>query len=102
MSSNPVKPVYSCQVTDYMERNLGNLLENDSLDDNFFLDVSPDGKYLATGGYNKSGHVIDTSATTNTVVNTVFGADRDSTAGKLRIYSKAKRLVNANSAAGIE
>ena len=72
------RPVYSAQVTDYMERNLGNLLENDSLDDHFFLDVSPDGKYMATDGYNKSGHVLDCNATTNTVVNTVFGSDRDS------------------------
>ena len=27
------KPIYSSQVTDYVERNLGTLLENDSLED---------------------------------------------------------------------
>lgn len=85
-----------------MERSLGTLLENDSLDDQFFLDISPDGKHMATGGYNRSGHVLDINATTNTVVNTVFGAERDSQAGKLRVYGKAKRLVNANPSVGIE
>ena len=79
-----------------MERNLGTLLENDSLDDQFFLDMSPDGKHMATGGYNKSGHVLDANATTNTVISTQFGAERDSPAGKLRVYGKAKRLLNAN------
>ena len=77
-SPSYTKPIYSAQVTDYMERNLNNLLENDSLDDQFFLDISPDGKHMATGGYNKSGHVLDISATSNTVVNTQFGAERDS------------------------
>ena len=96
------KPVYSAQVTDYMERNLGVLLDNDSLEDQFFLDVSPDGKYMATGAYNKSGHVLDINATTNTVINTVFGSDRNSQAGKLKVYGKAKRLVNSNTAGGLE
>lgn len=96
------KPVYSAQVTDYMERNLPTLLDNDSLEDQFFLDVSPDGKYLATGAYNKCGHVIDLNATTNTVVNTIFGAERDSPAGKLKTYGKAKRLNTATAVSGIE
>lgn len=40
---NPVLPIYSAQVTDYLERNLANQLEQDALDDQFFLSVSPDG-----------------------------------------------------------
>ena len=95
-SNNITKPIYSAQVTDYMERNLGTLLENDSLDDQFFIDLSPDGKHIATGGYNRSGHVLDINTTTNTVIKTVFGADRDSKAGKLRVYGKAKRLVHVS------
>ena len=32
-SANYTKPVYSAQVTDYLERNLANLMESDQLDD---------------------------------------------------------------------
>lgn len=88
------KPLYSAQVTDYLERNLASLMDQDCLDDQFFMDVTPDGKHIATGGYNKSAHVIDINATTNTVVPCNFGASRDSTAGKLKVYNKnTKRLV---------
>lgn len=89
------KPIYSAQVTDYMECNLTTLMDQDSLEDEFFIDVTPDGKHLATGGYNKSGHVIDINATSNTVVPCIFGAPRDQAAGKLKVYSKAKRLVTS-------
>jgi len=64
-AGNAVKPIYSAQVTDYMEKNLANLMDSDSLDDQFFVDVSPDGKHMATGAYNKSGHVMDINATSN-------------------------------------
>lgn len=94
--------MFSAPVTDYMERNLSTLLDNDNLDDQFFLDVTPDGKYMATGAYNRCGHIIDANAMTNTVVNTIFGAERDSTAGKLKTYNaKNKRLMNSSST-GIE
>jgi len=86
-----------------MERNLSTLLDNDSLDDQFFLDLTPDGKYLATGAYNRCGHIIDANAMTNTVVNTIFGAERDSPAGKLKTYSaKNKRLMVPSTSTGIE
>ena len=62
------KPLYSAQCTDYMERNLTQLLENENLEDQFFLDVTPDGKHIATGGYNRSGHVIDINATSNSSI----------------------------------
>jgi hypothetical protein len=48
---------------------------------------------MATGGYNKSGHVIDINSTSNTVIPCNFGLNRDSAAGKLKVYNKAKRLV---------
>lgn len=89
------KSVYSAQVTDYMERNLTTLMDQDMLDDQFFVDITPDGKHMATGGYNKSGHVIDINSTSNTVIPCNFGANRDSQAGKLKVYSKAKRLVQS-------
>lgn len=96
------KPIYSAQVTDYMERNLSNLLDNDSIDDQFFLDLSPDSKYLATGAYSRCAHVIDANAMTNTVVNTMFGAERDSPAGRLKTYGKSKRLMSSNATGGAE
>jgi len=71
------KPIYSTPVTDYMERNLPQLLEHENLEDQFFLDISPDGKHFATGGYNRSGHVIDINSTTNTAISCLFRADRD-------------------------
>lgn len=61
-------PLYSAQVTDYLSSNLSNLLSNDSLDDQFFLDVSPDGKQIATGAYNRSGHVMDLNCTANSAI----------------------------------
>lgn len=92
-SSQATKCIYSAQVTDYLERNLPTLMDQDCLDDQFFLDVTPDGKHMATGGYNRSAHVIDINATSNTVVPCNFGAPRDQAAGKLKVYNKAKRLV---------
>ena len=59
--------------------------------------MTPDGKHIATGGYNKSAHVIDINATSNTVVPCNFGAPRDQTAGKLKVYNKTKRLVSQSS-----
>ena len=67
------KPLYSAQVTDYTERNLVRLYENENINDSFFADVSPDGRHIATGAYNKSGHVMDINATTNTSIMCVFG-----------------------------
>ena len=88
------KPIYSAQVTDYMERNLPYLHENENLDDQFFLDVSPDGKYFATGAYNRSGHVMDFNSTTNTTIQCNFGAERDQPAGKLKVYGKNKKFTS--------
>ena len=96
------KPLYSAQVTDYMERHLPQLLENENLEDQFFLDVSPDGRYISTGGYNRSGHVMDINATTNTAISCVFRAERDSVAGKLKVYGKNKKLLTPNPEAKIE
>ena len=52
--------------------------------------MSPDGKHMVTGGYNKSAHVIDTSATSNTVVQCKFNEKLGSNAGKLKVNNKQK------------
>lgn len=46
-------------MTDYLEKNLVNLYEEDSIYDKFFMDLSPDNNYVITGAYNKSAHIID-------------------------------------------
>ena len=89
------KPIYSAQVTDYMERNLSKLYEQDSLDDEFFLSLNPDCNYVVTGAYNKSAHVIDTAATSNSVVRCKYDGVYGSQAGKLKVYNKEKKLVVA-------
>lgn len=86
------RPVYSAQVTEYMEKNLTKLYEQDSLDDEFFLSLSPDSKHIVTGAYNKSAHVIDTNATTNQIVRCKFDASSGSNATRLKAYNKEKRL----------
>jgi uncharacterized protein YuzE len=63
-------------VTEYAEKNLVNLMDSESLDDRFFLEVSPDGKHMATGAYNKSAHVIDINATTNSSIVCKFDQSR--------------------------
>jgi hypothetical protein len=61
-----------------MERNLSKLYEQDSLDDEFFLSLSPDCNHIVTGAYNKSAHVIDTAATSNSAVRCKYDAPNGS------------------------
>jgi len=49
-----------------------------------------------TGAYNKSAHVIDTAATSNSVVRCKYDATYNSQAGKLKVYNKEKKLVVAS------
>jgi len=55
-----------------MESNVNTLAGHGNLTDDFFLEVTPDGKHIATGGYMKSGHVIDINGTSNSTVTCVF------------------------------
>jgi hypothetical protein len=59
------------------------------------LDVSPDGKHIATGAYNRSGHVLDLNATSNTAIVTKFDQAYGTPVGALQIYSKNKRLISS-------
>ena len=55
-------PISSFGVCDYMEKNLLALYEEDFIYDKFYMDVSPCSNYIVTGGYNRSGHILDLSA----------------------------------------
>ncbi len=65
LRKNPGGMVQQYHVADYLEKNLCNLYEDDSIYDKFFLDISPDSKYMVTGAYNKSGHILDIAGTYN-------------------------------------
>jgi serine/threonine-protein phosphatase 2A regulatory subunit B len=80
-------------VCDYLEKNLVNLYEEDSIYDKFFLDVSPCNNYLLTGAYNKSAHIVDISGTNNSTIETKFEMVRGKVAGKNRKYGANKRLA---------
>lgn len=82
----------TCHTCDYLEKSLCNLYEEESIYDKFFLDVSPCSNYMLTGGYNKSGHIIDTNMTTNVTIQTNFDAKRGKIAGKARKYNANKKL----------
>ena len=92
LNSENNRPIYSAVVADYMDSSLTELYQNQNVQDKFFLDVTPDGKHLATGCYNRSGHVIDLNATTNTSIYCKFKSERDAIAGKLMVYGRNKRL----------
>ena len=69
---NPGTHLSNIAVCDYLEKNLCNLYEEDSIYDKFFLDVSPCNNYVMTGAYNKNGHIIDINAGSNVTVHANF------------------------------
>jgi serine/threonine-protein phosphatase 2A regulatory subunit B len=59
------RTLHSATTTESMERNLSKLHTSNALDDEFFMSVSSDGKHVATGGYDRTGNVLDVGATWN-------------------------------------
>lgn len=86
------KASISINICDYLEKNLVNLYEDDSIYDRFFMDVSPCGGYILTGAYNKNAHVIDIYGNNNVTVTTSFDQKRGKTVGKARKYTSSKKL----------
>lgn len=80
-------------MCDYLEKNLLSLYEEDCIYDKFFLDISPDNGYIVTGAYNKSGHVLDISGTTNTAIPTNFDMKRGKNIGVTKKYTNNKKLL---------
>lgn len=97
--ANTTAPIFKAQVTDYLEHNLVKMVDDGMIEDSFSLDVSPDGKYIATGAYNKSGHVMDLNATSNQSVVCKFDQSPGTPVGALKVYNKKKRLIQAGPSA---
>lgn len=95
---NNSKYVKSIQITDYVEKKLCDLYENESVFDKFEVNASPCGNYLITGAYNSNAHVIDIEATNNSTVEAVFGNKRGKNSAKVRQYT-GKKLAALDSGA---
>lgn len=92
-SSTSKSSCYSqAQTCDFLEKNLVNLYEEDSIYDKFFLDVSPCNNYILTGGYNKSAHVIDLGLSHNSTLEARFEMKRGKAGAKFRRYTQSKKL----------
>jgi hypothetical protein len=81
--------MHSC---DYLEKNLLSLYEEEHIYDKFFLDISPCNNFIVTGGYNKSGHVMDINGTYNVTLTANFDMKRGKTAGATKKYTTNKKL----------
>jgi hypothetical protein len=87
------KPIYSAQVAENMDRSLAQFEQEEALDDEFFSALSPDGKHIVTGGYNKTAHIVDTNATMNTSLECNFVSESGLQAGQTKLYNKNKRIL---------
>lgn len=85
------KPIKAIQVTDYIEKKLCDLYDNERIFDKFELHGSPCSNYFFTGCYNGSYHVIDKEANSNTTMEASFNHKRAKPTGEIRYYG-GKRL----------
>jgi len=79
-------PCQTFNVNDYQEQQLLERYENESIYDNFDLQVSPDGKKVLTGGYRSEAHVIDFERRVNTTIKVHHMERRSMLAGVDRKY----------------
>eukprot|EP00347_Sterkiella_histriomuscorum_P001605 403371389 len=52
-------PFHQYYVNDYLKDKLSQLYQNDCIFDRFDVKISPNGRYISTGGYNDSFQIID-------------------------------------------
>lgn len=86
--------LHSASTSETMERNLSKLHTAGALDDEFFLSVSADGKHVATGGYDRSAHVMDVAATWNCKIPCRHPQRSGLEAGEYLEYNKRKQLCS--------
>jgi hypothetical protein len=80
-----------------MDRSLAQFEQEEALDDEFFTSLSPDGKHIVTGGYNKTAHIVDTNATMNTSLECNFVTESGLKVGQTKLYNKNKRIIGLTS-----
>jgi serine/threonine-protein phosphatase 2A regulatory subunit B len=68
-------------VTDYLEKKLCDVYENESIFDKFDMHISPSSTMVLSGGYNSNLHVIDLQNGTNTAIDVKFMDKRGKNVG---------------------
>ena len=81
-------------VTEYLDKKLCEVYENERIFDKFDLQVSPDSRMVLTGSYHAHAHVIDLQRRVNTTIDVKFMDKRGKQAGVQRFY-KNKRLIGS-------
>jgi WD40 repeat protein len=87
------KVIHTAPVMQQAQRQLSKLYNASALDDEFFMSVSRDGRYVATGGYDKTGHIIDVAANFNIAVKCSHVSKRQTT-GVHSTYNSKKQLIS--------
>ena len=78
-------------MTDYLEKKLCEVYEQETIFDKFDLQLSPDSNLILTGAYNSNVHVIDVQRGTNCAIDVRFLEKRGKNVGQMRTY-RGKRL----------
>ena len=91
---NNKQPVQTLNVTEYLDKKLCEVYENERIFDKFDLQVSPDSRMVLTGSYHAHAHVIDLQRRVNTTIDVRFLDKRGKQAGVPRFY-KNKRLIGS-------
>lgn len=73
-------------MTDYLEKKLCEVYENETIFDKFDLQISPDSTQILTGAYNSSAHVIDVQSGSNCAIDVRFMDKRGKGVGSYRQY----------------
>lgn len=84
-------PVQTYNVTEYLDKKLCEVYENEAIFDKFDLQVSPSSSMVLTGSYNSSAHIIDLQTRTNTTIEVKFMDKRGKHVGRTLPY-KGKRV----------
>lgn len=77
-------------MTDYLDKKLCEVYENETIFDKFDLQVSPIGNKVLTGSYNSNAVVIDLDNKTNTAIDVKFLDKRGKNVGQTRPYKSKK------------
>lgn len=60
------------------------------------MSVSPCSNFILTGGYNKTGHILDIAGSYNESITANFDMKRGKTAGTTKKYNNNKKLAAAD------